>query len=53
LNRCCSFDARLESMLLGDPTQNPFSTVSTQGGHSATRLIWIKAKVAEFLYFLK
>jgi hypothetical protein len=24
----------------------------TQGGHSATRLIWIKAKVAEFLYFL-
>jgi len=25
----------------------------TQGGHSATRLIWIKAKVAEFLYFLK
>ena len=28
LNRCCSFDARLESMLLGDPSQNPFSTVS-------------------------
>ena len=28
LNRCCSFDARLELMLLGDPSQNPFSTVS-------------------------
>jgi hypothetical protein len=30
LNRCCSFDARLESMLLEDPSQNPFSTVSVR-----------------------
>jgi hypothetical protein len=28
LNRSCAFDARLESMLLGDPPQNPFSTAS-------------------------
>src|SRR5713101_6784513 len=28
LNRSCAFDARLESMLLEDPPQNPFSTVS-------------------------
>src|SRR2546430_10375686 len=29
-NRCCSLDARLESMLLRDPLKIPFSTVSTQ-----------------------
>jgi hypothetical protein len=33
LNRSCAFDARLESMLLGDPPKNPFSTASTQFGH--------------------
>jgi hypothetical protein len=32
LNRSCAFDARLESMLLGVPTQNPFSTVSAMNG---------------------
>jgi hypothetical protein len=26
LNRSCAFDAGFESMLLGDPSQNPFST---------------------------
>jgi hypothetical protein len=33
LNRSCAFDAGFESMLLGDPPQNPFSTVSTHSGH--------------------
>ena len=33
LNRSCAFDADLESILLGDPPQNPFSTASTQSGH--------------------
>jgi hypothetical protein len=33
LNRSCAFDAGFESMLLGDPSQNPFSTVSTHIGH--------------------
>jgi hypothetical protein len=32
LNRSCAFDAGFESMLLGDPSQNPFSTVSDQSG---------------------
>src|ERR1700680_3324031 len=34
LNRSCAFDARLESMLLGDPPKNPFSTASVKIGHS-------------------
>jgi putative tryptophan/tyrosine transport system substrate-binding protein len=29
----CASALDLESMLLRDPLQNPFSTVSTQGGH--------------------
>jgi len=33
LNRSCAFDADLESILLGDPPQNPFSTASTKSGH--------------------
>ena len=41
LNRCCSFNARLESILLGDPPQNPFSTVSTQSGQVALSSIVI------------
>jgi hypothetical protein len=28
LNQSCAFDARLQSILLGDPPQNPFSTAS-------------------------
>jgi hypothetical protein len=28
LNRSCAFHAGFESILLGDPSQNPFSTVS-------------------------
>src|SRR3982074_449328 len=32
LNRSCVFDAHLESILLGVPPQNPFSTASTQLG---------------------
>jgi hypothetical protein len=28
LNQSCAFDARLESILLADPPQNPFSTAS-------------------------
>jgi hypothetical protein len=35
LNRSCAFGGRLESILLGDPPQNPFSTVSAiSGSHS-------------------
>src|ERR1039458_7573416 len=34
LNRSCAFHAGLESILLGDPSQNPFSTVSTQSGRA-------------------
>jgi len=30
LNRSCAFDARLESMLLGGPPRNPFSTASVK-----------------------
>jgi hypothetical protein len=32
LNRSCAFGGRLESMLLGDPPQNPFSTASARSG---------------------
>src|SRR5262249_37666585 len=32
LNRSCAVDAGFESMLLGDPSQNPFSTVSVTTG---------------------
>jgi hypothetical protein len=35
LNQSCAFDARLESILLGDPPQNPFSTASTHKRHAA------------------
>src|SRR5450759_5182134 len=35
LNRSCAFHAGLESILLGDPSQNPFSTASTHSGHRA------------------
>jgi hypothetical protein len=35
LNRSCAIHAGLESILLGDPSQNPFSTASTQSGHRA------------------
>src|SRR5258708_38515212 len=38
LNRCCSLDAHLESMLLRAPLKIPFSTVSTQSGHRADRI---------------
>jgi hypothetical protein len=34
LNRSCAFHAALESILLGDPSQNPSSTASTRSGHS-------------------
>jgi len=37
LNRSCSFDARLELILLGDPSQNPFSTVSDKSGQRAAQ----------------
>ncbi len=30
LNRTCALGARFESMLLGDPPKNPFSTVSVK-----------------------
>src|SRR5215472_16096329 len=36
LNRSCAFGGRLESMLLGDPPQNRFSTVSVSLGKSHT-----------------
>jgi hypothetical protein len=39
LNRSCAFDARLESMLLGDPPKNPFSTALTQLGHKRPNLL--------------
>jgi hypothetical protein len=32
LNRSCVFDAHLESILLGVPPQNPFSTASVKSG---------------------
>jgi hypothetical protein len=39
LNRSCAFDAGFESMLLGDPSQNPFSTVSVKNvGPGTARL---------------
>src|SRR5262249_4480459 len=34
LNRSCALDARLESMLLKAPCQNPFSTASAKSRHS-------------------
>jgi hypothetical protein len=37
LNRFCAFRAGLESILLGDPSQNPFSTASTHLGHTTRR----------------
>jgi hypothetical protein len=33
-NQDCAFVLGLESMLLRDPPQNPFSTASTLSGHS-------------------
>jgi len=42
LNRSCAFDACLESMLLSDPLQNPFSTASTLSGHR-----WLKISAAQ------
>jgi hypothetical protein len=36
LNRSCAFGGRLESILLGDPPQNPFSTVSVKTGNALT-----------------
>jgi hypothetical protein len=36
LIRSCAFGGRLESMLLGDPPQNPFSTVSVTPGKAQT-----------------
>ncbi len=42
LNRCCSFGTRLESMLLRDPLQNPFSTVSVRIGPSnEDSILWL------------
>jgi hypothetical protein len=38
LNQYCVFGARLESMLLGDPLQNPFSTVSATSSRSVVEL---------------
>jgi hypothetical protein len=35
LNRSCAFHAGLESILLEDPSQNPFSTASVINGHPA------------------
>src|SRR5262249_53521681 len=32
-SRSCAFGAHLESLLLGDPPKNPFSTASTHCGH--------------------
>jgi len=34
LNRSCAFHAGLESILLGDPSQNPFSTASVKSGQT-------------------
>jgi hypothetical protein len=34
LNRSCVFHAGLESILLRDPSQNPFSTVSVKSGQT-------------------
>src|SRR5262245_27608974 len=33
LNRSCTVARRFESILLREPSQNPFSTASTQSGH--------------------
>ena len=38
VNRSCAFDARLESILLADPPQNPFSTASIPERSSGRRL---------------
>ena len=35
MNPSCAFDADLESILLGDPPQNPFSTASVRSGRDA------------------
>jgi hypothetical protein len=37
-NRCCSFDARLESLLLGDPSKILFQQVSIPTRHHPVRL---------------
>src|SRR4030095_14651605 len=41
LNRSCAFDARLESMLLGVPPQNPFSTASVMCRSPHPRQSWV------------
>jgi hypothetical protein len=46
LNRSCAVALDLESMLLRDLGQNPFSTVSTQSGHGAAVGTYIKLGMA-------
>src|SRR5262245_41131727 len=43
LNPSCTIDARLGSKLLGDPPQNPFSTVSHRFGHGHRRELAVRS----------
>jgi hypothetical protein len=48
LNRSCAFHAGLESILLGEPSQNPFSTPSTHLRHGRARELRPNANIGQF-----